>query len=222
MTLARTVVVPGMQEEYRDFAALLRTLSPDAWETPSRCEGWQVADVAAHVVGQLSDVVALRLDGLGTPEVTKRQVDERRGRSAAELADELDASLKVAGDLVAAFDDAAWEAPSPGGLAGSLGHGLEALWFDTYLHADDIRDAVGQASLRTAAITPSLSHIAAELTTQGWGPATLALDGEPTFDVDGGGGQRVTGDPLAFILAATGRADPAPLGLDPSVNIYRS
>ena len=31
----------------------------------------------------------------------------------------------------------------------------------------------------------------------------------------------MTGDPLAFVLAATGHADPAPLGLDETVNIYR-
>ena len=83
MTLARSVVVPGMLTEYAAFADLLSDLSPEQWETPSRCDGWRVADVAAHVVGQLSDVTALRLDGLGTPEVTARQVDERRGRTAA-------------------------------------------------------------------------------------------------------------------------------------------
>jgi len=38
--------------------------------------------------------------------------------------------------------------------------------------------------------------------------------------IGSGGGQRITGDPLAFILAATGRADPTPLGLDDTVNIY--
>ncbi|HLX87735.1 MAG TPA: maleylpyruvate isomerase family mycothiol-dependent enzyme, partial [Acidimicrobiales bacterium] len=105
MTLPRDVVVPSVQAEYRSFEALLRTLSVDEWERPTRCAGWRTADVAAHVVGQLTDVVNLRLDGLGTPEVTERQVAEHRGRTAAELADELDGSTKVAGDLLAAFDD---------------------------------------------------------------------------------------------------------------------
>jgi hypothetical protein len=48
----------------------------------------------------------------------------------------------------------------------------------------------------------------------------LQLDGVGSFDVSGGGGQRVTGDPLTFVLIATGRADPSALGLDPSVNVY--
>jgi hypothetical protein len=67
----------------------------------------------------------------------------------------------------------------------------------------------------------SLSHIASVLTRQGWGPATLALDAQDAFDVSGGGVRRITGDPLPFILVSTGRADPAPLGLDETVNIYR-
>jgi len=92
MTLSRTVVVPGMTAQYLDFVELLRGLTGEQWETPSRCQGWRVADVAAHVVGQLTDVTNLRLEGLGTPEVTQRQVEERRGRSAADLADELEGS----------------------------------------------------------------------------------------------------------------------------------
>jgi hypothetical protein len=59
------------------------------------------------------------------------------------------------------------------------------------------------------------------LTHAGWGPATLALDGLEEFSVSGGGGQRVTGDPLSFVLVATGRLDPSELGLDPAVNVYR-
>ena len=95
MTLARSVVVPGTIKEYGDFADLLRTLSSDQWETPSRCAGWRVADVAAHVVGQLNDVTAFRFDGLGTPEVTERQVDERRGSTPDALAVELQTCVKA-------------------------------------------------------------------------------------------------------------------------------
>src|SRR5579884_1285799 len=89
MTLSRTVAVPGMIAEYEAFGALIEGLTAEQWASPTRCESWTVADVAGHVVGQLTDVVSLRLEGLGTPEVTARQVAERRGRSAAELADEL-------------------------------------------------------------------------------------------------------------------------------------
>jgi hypothetical protein len=39
--------------------------------------------------------------------------------------------------------------------------------------------------------------------------------------VSGGGGQRVTGDPMDFVLVATGRKDASALGLDDKVNVYR-
>ena len=221
MTLPREMVVPSMQAEYRDFEALLRSLSVQEWETGSRCRGWRSADVAAHVVGQLSDVVNFRLEGLGTPEVTERQVDERRGRTPAELADELDGSLKVAADLVTAFDDDAWAAAAPDGVTGTLGFGIEALWFDTFLHADDIRAAIGRPSQRGEGMVASLSHIAQVLTDQEYPSAVLALKDCPEFAVSGGGGQKIEGDAFSFVLASTGRGNPGDFGLDETVNIYR-
>jgi len=220
MTLGRTVVVPGMIEEYGAFSGLLRSLSADEWQAPSRCEGWSAADVAGHVVGQIADVSALRLDGLGTPEVTSRQVRERRGRGAHELADELDRSTEAAAALAAAFDEEAWDAPSPGGTPGTLGQGLESLWFDTFLHADDIRQATGRSPVLGDGLLPSVSHISQILTDQEWRPSTLRLDGMDEFLVCGGG-QAVSGDPMTFILVSTGRAEPSLMGLDESVNIYR-
>jgi uncharacterized protein (TIGR03083 family) len=221
MTLSRDVVIPGMLEEYRSFEELLRGLSAQQWETASRCDGWRVGDVAAHVVGQLSDVVNLRLEGLGSPEVTKRQVDERRGQTPGDLADELGTSTKVAGDLAPSFDEAAWSGPVPGGGSGTLGFGLEALWFDTYLHGDDVRSAVGQTRPSDDGTCPSLSHIAQVLSDQEWGPAELAFPGLEVFPISGGGGRTITGDAFSFILASTGRGQPAAFDLDESVNIYR-
>ena len=220
MTLSRTVAVPGMIGEYEAFGALIENLTADQWAKATRCEGWTVADVAAHVVGQLTDVVNLRLEDLGTPEVTTRQVGERRGRTAAQLADELRESAKLGSDLAASFDDAAWDGPTPGGAPGTLGAGIEALWYDTYLHADDIRDALGEPSVRGDGLVASLSHIADFLTEQGWGPAELRFEGFGTFPVSGGG-RVIEGDALRFVLAATGRSDPAEFGLDETVNIYR-
>jgi uncharacterized protein (TIGR03083 family) len=221
MVLPRTEVIEGLRDELARFEDLVRGIDAQAWDRPSRCEGWTAGDVAAHVAGSFADVVAGNFDGLGTPEVTQREVDERRGRSADEIADEVQLINKLAVDLAGSFDDAAWNAPAPGGLAMTVGEGVESLWYDTYLHNLDIRDAVGMNHVGGPAVRASASHIAMVLTGQGYPPATIALDGLEEFPVSGGGGRRITGDPVQFVLAATGRADPATFGLDETVNIYR-
>ena len=68
-------------------------------------------------------------------------------------------------------------------------------------------------------VEASVEYLAEQLETRGWGPATLALDDMEKLPV-GEGGPAVTGDPFRFVLAATGRANPAELSLDETVNIY--
>jgi len=218
MTLSREDIINGLQDEMGRFEELVRSLDASEWDTPTRCVGWNVSAVASHFIGQMADVVAGRLDGLGSPEVTQREVDERVGRSPAELADELAGVRKTSADMLALFDDAAWNAPIDT-FDGTLGDGVEALWFDAFVHGDDIRAAIGRPSERTDGLLGSVSHLSKELTKLQWGPATLALEGLPEFDVSGGG-SRVEGDPLPFVLAATGRGDPSAAGVDASVNVY--
>ena len=220
MTLGREETVAGLAAELADFEALVRALDERAWATPTRCDGWTVADVAAHVAGTLTDILAGRFEGLGSPEVTEREVVERRGRSSAELADELVSVGKQGVDVMSSFDDDAWIGPAPGGIPGTLGAGVEALWYDAFLHANDIRSALGRPEETGPGIRAAVSHVAAALTDRAWGPATLQLADAPGFTV-GGGGPTLTGDALTFVLVGTGRADPSSLGLDDTVNIYR-
>ena len=192
MTLSRDELTTGIIDELEVFGRLVSSLSPEELEVPTRCAGWTVRDVAAHVIGSMVDVVEGRLDGLGSPEVTEREVAERRGRTAAELADELAGATKAAADLLALFDDAAWEGPAGGGYDGTLRQGVEALYYDTYLHGDDILAALGRPSVGGPGVRAALHHVAFELEKLGWNQAPLDADG-----VD---------DALPFLLAATGRA----------------
>jgi uncharacterized protein (TIGR03083 family) len=221
VTLPREEIANGLTDELTRVVELIRSLSADEWSAPTRCAGWTVADVAGHVTGQLVDALSGRVEGLGSPEVTEREVAERRGRSAGEIADELEQAVKLGADLLASFDSAAWSGPAPGAPDLTLGEGIEALWTDAWVHADDIRAAVGRPSERTSGLRGSVFHYAALLERDGWGPATLALDGMERIDLSGGGGRTVTGDPLDFVLAATGRRDPSTVGLDETVNVYR-
>ncbi|MGV9711882.1 maleylpyruvate isomerase family mycothiol-dependent enzyme [Gordonia sp. NPDC003424] len=42
-------IFEAVADERRALAALLATLTPEQWQTPSLCAGWTVRDVAAHV-----------------------------------------------------------------------------------------------------------------------------------------------------------------------------
>jgi uncharacterized protein (TIGR03083 family) len=217
---SREEMTDAFQEGLTRFSALVRPLTAEQLAVPSRCEGWTVGDVAAHFIGSIAEIAAGEIEGQGTPPVTKRQVEARRGRSATELADELDAAAQAAPALIAAFPADAWNAPLPG-FSGTLAEGVEALVFDCAVHADDIDDALGLGHHPThAELVAAVSHVAFHLEDQGWGPATLALDGMPEVDIKGGG-ERVTGNPGLFVLAATGRGNPADFGADDHVNIYR-
>jgi uncharacterized protein (TIGR03083 family) len=200
MALPRNEVSEGLLSEMEAFEELVRPLTAEEWETPSRCEGWTVGDVARHAIGSMADVVAGRLDGLGTPEVTLREVEERAGRAPEQLADECAEVAKGAAGMLPMFDDAAWAAPAPGGYDGTLGDGVEALWYDFWLHADDIRVSLGRPSVIGRGLRGGCSHVAFEARKLGW-------QGEVPGDEDAA---------FAFVLAATGRGAPQP-GLP---NIY--
>ena len=205
MALARTVVSEGLIDELGRFEELVRGLSPAQWDAPSRCAGWTVGDVARHVIGSMADVAAGRLDGLGSPEVTKREVDERAGRTPAELADECAEVTKAAAGMLPLFDDAAWAGAGPGGFDGTLGDGVEALWYDTWMHAEDMRAALGNPRVLSSGFSAARSHVAWDLNrVAGWEGAMPKADD----------------DAYAFIMVATGRADASTLGASAPPNIY--
>jgi uncharacterized protein (TIGR03083 family) len=191
MALSRTDISDGLVSELGTFEQLVRSLSPDELDMPSRCEGWTVGDVARHTIGSLADATSGRLDGLGSPEVTAREVAERAGHTAQQLADECAGITKAVIGLMSVFDDTSWEAPAGGGFDGTLGRGVEALWYDTWLHGDDIRSAIGRPTQLGDGLRAALSHVELELDKRGWTGTVPALD-DP--------------DALPFILAATGRA----------------
>lgn len=219
MPLPREEVVQGFLDEMSRFEELIRSIDEKDWRAPSRCEGWTAADVAAHVTGQLSDVVNGRFEGLGTPEVTRREVDERRDKSPKEMADELAAVMDAARQILGAIDDAAWAGPAPAG-GGTLGDGVEALYADAWVHGDDIRAAIGRPTEPGPGVRVSVSHMSFLLSEKNWGPAIIAVDGVEEFAVSGGGGQRLTGDAIDFVLAATGRIPASKIGQDDSINVF--
>lgn len=199
MALARPIVCDGLLDELDRFEALLQDLSPQDWEQPTRCGGWTVGDVARHVVGTVADVSSGVMDRLGSGA----EVAERQGRGPAELAAECAAVRGQTSKLLALFDDTAWSMPAPSGYDGELGDGVEALWYDAFLHADDIRDALGMPTVLSPGLAAACSHVQLELDKRGWS-GEMPDEGADAMD---------------FVLAATGRQDPAKVQGKP-INIY--
>ena len=213
--LTNAELAAGMLGAYDGFAAMVDGLDDTAWHTSTRCTGWEVRDVAAHVVGLAADSLSGAV-GSRTPD---EHAAALRAHPPADLAAQLRASTEIFRSFFAGIDDTTWDGPSPVPDM-TLAHGVLGLWFDTHVHADDARAALGLPPDRGPGLTAGVAFLALALTNQGWGPATLALDGMPPRDI-GGSGPKVTGDPYQFLLVASGRAHPASLGLDPSVNVYR-
>jgi uncharacterized protein (TIGR03083 family) len=185
-----------------------------AWSAASRCEGFEVRDVAGHVVGLAEDVAA----GVPGSRKAEEEAASVRGDTPAQAGARLRAVIEALRPLLDALDDDMWNGPS-GVPDLTFGRGVLTLWYDAFVHADDICAALGRESDHGPGLAASVEYLAGELTTRGWGPATLALDGLSRHDV-GDGGREITGDPMQFVLVATGRAEPATMGLETGVSIY--
>jgi uncharacterized protein (TIGR03083 family) len=210
---ARTIT--GLLDEYHSFAELIGTLNASDWTRETRCTGWQVRDVAGHVVGQALDAVSGTI-GTRTPE---EQAAALRGESPTALAARLHSAMDSVARLATAFDDAAWSAPSPApGL--TLGQGVHALLNDAYVHGDDVRAALGLPFEAGPGLHASLDFVLGALLRDdavAAEPAVARLLGVSVSHFPRQTGMAVH----EFLLAATGRGDPAGLGLPDSVNIFR-
>lgn len=216
MMLTRQEVLRGTFDEWELFAELVCGLDEAQWSTPSRCEGWEVRDVAAHVYGTAHDVLAGTV-GQRTPE---EEAAAHRHLSPRELAAELRDVVAKLAPIVATLDsDEAWASPSPA-LDLTIGEGVLALWYDTWIHGDDIRAATGLPVVHGEGLKAAVAHVHEQLVKREYGPVRLALAGLPELTVGAANGHTVSADPHHFVMVATGRAAAAELGLEPAINIY--
>jgi len=100
-------------------------------EVPT-CPGWRTRDVLAHLIGIAADTAAGKIEGAGSDEYTSRQIEERKERSVAEMAEE-------------------WESHGSGfeemldSIHPAISGGIVA---DLVTHEQDARGAVGKAGGR--------------------------------------------------------------------------
>jgi len=207
--------ISGLVDEYRSFAQLIGALSDADWARETRCTGWEVRDIAAHVVGQAIDTVSGTI-GSRAPD---DQAAALRSESPTVLAEQLHTALTSLAQLATVIDDAAWSAPNPApGL--TLGQGVHALQQDAYVHGDDIRDAVGLPFDAGPGLHASLDFVLGALLrddTARAEPAVARILAVPADHFT----QQTGLAAHDFLLAATGRRDPTPLRLPENVNIFR-
>jgi len=85
----------AVADERVTLAGLLEGVEPEAWETPSRCEGWSVKDVVAHLVflaeGTVSSVLLTSMRTHPLPSRATAEVARRLAASTStdELVDRL-------------------------------------------------------------------------------------------------------------------------------------
>lgn len=220
MDLTRNQTIDGMLAEYAAFADLVGSLSAEEWTAASRCDGWEVRHVAGHVIGLAEDIAAGRAGSRNAAEEAESVIGDEPRTAAARLRSALGPIAALAPIFT---DDAAWNGPS-GVPDLTLGEGILLVYFDLYVHADDIRAAVGRPSVvHGRALTAALVYVQDQLSTRSWGPARVVFR-DRTEDFGaleiGGGGPTHLVEPLPFVLAATGRLDAASIGLDASVNLF--
>jgi uncharacterized protein (TIGR03083 family) len=222
MELTRRETIDGMMAQYAAFADLVEPLTAADWDADTRCDGWQVRDVAGHVIGLCEDVAA----GVPGSRDSAQEAASVRGDAPALAAARLRAALEQVQPLAAVLDDdAAWAGPS-GVPDLTMGEGILTLWYDTFVHADDISVALGRPPQDGAGQRAAVAYLAGQLASRTWGPAQLVFT-----DADDGLGTVTIGatdrdTPCRyiatrdFVLAATGRVDATSVGLDQDVNIY--
>ncbi len=86
---------------------------------------WTVHDVIAHVAGVASDIVTGRMDGAVSDAWTQRQVDERKGHTVADIAEE----WSECGSRVET-------------ILGEVGPSMSATVMDAWMHEHDVYGAL--------------------------------------------------------------------------------
>ena len=192
-------LAPSVRQRRR-FEKLLASLDNDQWAASTRCEGWDVADVVAHLISvNVFWKVSIERGLAGNPTryledfdpaVTPSQlVANVRGTSPRDLFDQLVASNNDLLDLVESLDDSGWaqSAECPVGhlpVRLILQHGL----WDGWIHERDVAlplglpvtvepDEVISSLVYVSALSPAIALIRGDSLR---GEFTLTTDSPPS------------------------------------------
>ncbi|MER5293107.1 maleylpyruvate isomerase family mycothiol-dependent enzyme [Streptomyces pharetrae] len=138
LTIERDALVP-----------LLRSRPDEDFSRPTEaCPGWTVRDVLAHCSAALMRVVENRFEpGVFSPESNDRDIAERAGWTNARVVDELERGMTEAGPVIA-----------------EAGGALDMVALGEWVHAGDVREALGEPGAYAGAGLPHALGLLARLT----------------------------------------------------------
>ena len=245
-------LLAAWQSASADFIDLVTPLSQAEWDAPTALPGWSVGDIVAHV-GWIEGMLIGEFDPPHEPDwsslphavtdfgkITEIPVDLRRSwtREAVliELADRI---ARRTAELESGSRDATVEVMGPLGPA-PLGRVLRMRTLDTWVHEQDIRDALGRpghldtlgAQATASQLLPGLGKVWAKLA--GAQPGQVldvritgpGIEGGAIVAVGDDGRARMVGDDLldqagaatvtlamswpAYLALSCGRGEPSP------------
>jgi uncharacterized protein (TIGR03083 family) len=160
----RNPLISLLDEVWSSIIGLLEGLPVDAWSLPA-LPGWDVHDVVAHLVGTERMLLGVDRPDMALPgqpmEHVKNEIGRLneawvvalRGKTSGDLLDLLRAVTAERLGALDAMDQADFDAPSwtPVGEA-TYGRFMEVRVFDSWMHEQDIREAVGQPGHDSGAV----------------------------------------------------------------------
>lgn len=159
---------------------LLRSRPGEDFARPvAACPGWTVRDVLAHCSSALIRVVERRLgEGAFSAESNARDIAERADWTTTRIIDELERGLTEAGPVIAGSDGA-----------------LDALALGEWVHAGDVREALGEPGAYAGRGLPDALTLLATLTRdRGHLPLHADLDDrDEPLKLGGASGERPPG-----------------------------
>jgi uncharacterized protein (TIGR03084 family) len=232
-------VVTALAGQQAELTNILNGLDEAAWQRPSRCEGWTVADVVLHLA-QTNEMAIASIDGR-LPEYLE-EVGRQLGDAPPANVDD-GAGLMVAKERDRPLADlkARWQSTVDGFLA-RLDHAdfhHRVMWVagelsvrtlvstrlaETWIHTGDVADGLG-VQLQPTERLKYIARLAWRTLPYAFARDGRALSGPVAFELTG-----PTGEPWAFIpddapvttvrgkgvelcLVAARRVDPAETGL---------
>jgi len=230
-------VVAALAAQDTELWELLADLDERGWQRPSRCAGWNVADVVLHLAqtnelatasatGRFAEVLDALADGLGSADDVDQGADllvaRERGAPVAELSARWHGSAEAQRRALAACDPRQrlmW-------VAGEVSARTLATTrlAETWIHTGDIAHALDRALVPTDRLW-HVARLAWRTLPYAFARAGRELSGAVAFELRAPDGDSwilapddppatvIRGDAAELCLIAARRADPAQTGL---------